>query len=65
MVFLRRTRRGPDPHQAIKSLAFAVGAVLALTGIAIERNWLVTAAIVVLGVTLVVTRILRGRDPEV
>lgn len=50
IFFLRRDRRGDDPYLAWKVRIFAVGAVLAVVGVALERRLLVWAALAVLGV---------------
>jgi hypothetical protein len=65
-----RTRRGPDPYLPFKQLIFAIGAFLAMIGIAIDRPWLVNIAIgvLLLGIVLRFAGIRRGRakdpDPE-
>lgn len=61
MVFLRRSRAGPDPHLQFKIFIFAVSAGLALTGIAFDIGWLVNVAIGLLVVTLIGARIARAR----
>jgi len=60
---MRRNRGGPDPYLAHKMVAFAAGAVLALTGIALEIGGLVTAAIVLLVATMLISRIAAARRP--
>lgn len=50
LIFLDRSRRGPDPYIRWKVGLFLAGAVLGLVGMATERNWLVMTAIGVLGV---------------
>lgn len=44
-------------------LAFSVGAALAMVGIAIEREWLVTLAIVLMAAVMIASRIARSRRP--
>ncbi|MFW6202654.1 MAG: hypothetical protein ACOC8B_08745 [Gemmatimonadota bacterium] len=55
-----RERRGPDPHLDVKIIVFVVGAALAVVGIAMEIEWLVTVAIAVLAAG-VLLRFLRPR----
>jgi hypothetical protein len=63
VFFMRRSRGGPDPFLTHKMVAFAAGAVLALAGIALDVGWLVTAAILVLVATMIITRIAAARRP--
>lgn len=43
-----RGRRGEDPHLQTKMRIFAAGAVIAVTGIATGRSWLVWVAVAIL-----------------
>jgi hypothetical protein len=61
MFFVRRNRRGPDPHLGLKTTAFTIGAALALAGMVFELGWLITAAIVLLAATLIGARVARAR----
>lgn len=48
LIFVDRTRRGPDPWVEWKVGLFLLGAVLGLVGMALGRSWLVLTAIGVL-----------------
>ena len=63
MALFHRSKGGPDPYLPFKNLAFAFGAALAVAGFALERDWLVTAAIGILAVTLIGAKIARSRHP--
>jgi membrane protein implicated in regulation of membrane protease activity len=59
----RRTR-GPDPVLGHKMLLFVVGAILAVIGIATERNWIVYVAIAFLLAGVVLRFLRRPHDDE-
>lgn len=61
-----RTRRGPDPYLPFKQLIFALGAFLAMLGIAIDRPLLVNIAIgvLVIGIVLRFVGMRRSREDE-
>ena len=67
---ISRGRRGPDPWLPHKQFIFAIGAFLAMIGIAIDRPLLVNIAIgvLVIGIVLGFAGIRRERaedpDPE-
>lgn len=58
-----RQRRGEDPHLQTRMLIFAGGAVIALTGIATNRGWLIWIAIAVLAVGALM-RFFRGANQD-
>lgn len=59
---LRRDRpQGPDIWLPLKMALFVVGAAAAVAGMALERDWLVTVAIVLLALG-VILRFVRPRQ---
>lgn len=61
-MFVRRDRRGPDRWLSLKLAAFGIGAALALTGIALRSDLLVTLALITLALGLLL-RLLSRREP--
>jgi hypothetical protein len=61
-VFVSRARRGTDRWLSLKLAAFGIGAALALAGIALRSDLLVTLAIITLALGLLL-RLLSRRDP--
>ena len=58
----RKPRPGGDPHLPCKLGLFGAAALAALFGIGLEREWLITLAIVLLAAGLVL-RLLPRRPP--
>lgn len=62
MIFTsRRNRGGPDIWLPLKVALFIVGAATAVAGMVLQRDWLVTVAIVLLGIGFLL-RFLKPRD---
>jgi hypothetical protein len=68
MIFSsRRNRGGPDVWLPLKTALFIVGAAAAVAGMVLDRDWLITAAIVLLGIGFLlrfVTPREDSADPE-
>jgi hypothetical protein len=58
-----RSRRGADPALGYKMLIFVAGAVAGIAGIALEIDWLIIVAVIVLLIGLVLRFAARRRDP--
>jgi len=52
MIFVNRSRRGPDPYVRAKTALFVVGAVAGLVGMRLENAWVISGAIAVLVVAV-------------
>ncbi|HSJ15860.1 MAG TPA: hypothetical protein VK939_15745 [Longimicrobiales bacterium] len=63
-MFISRERRGPDRWLYYKLALFAVGAVIAVLGVALGNDLLVTIAIGVLFLGLLTRLLPRGEQPE-
>jgi hypothetical protein len=63
-VFFRRRAAGEDPWLVAKMWIFAIGAGLALAGMATEIRWLIGAAAVVLVAGIAIRFVPRGGDPD-
>jgi len=63
-----RERRGEDPWLPHRTLLFVAGAAAGMAGMALNLEWLVTAAIVLLGAGvaagLLLRRVREDRDVE-
>jgi membrane protein implicated in regulation of membrane protease activity len=57
-----RSRRGADPAIGYKMLIFVVGAVAGIAGIALEMDWLIIIALLVLLCGLVLRFAARRRE---
>jgi membrane protein implicated in regulation of membrane protease activity len=57
-----RSRRGADPALGFKMLIFVAGAVAGVTGIALEIDWLIIVALLVLLIGLVLRFAARRRE---
>ncbi len=63
MFLPNRQRKGPDRYYPAKLAVFAVGVALLLSGIRLERTWLINVAIGVLAVA-VLLRFLPQKKPD-
>lgn len=65
MIFTsRRNRGGPDVWLPLKVALFIAGAAAAVAGMALQRDWLITAAIVLLGVGFLLRFVKPRGDPD-
>jgi len=60
----RRPRPGEDPYLRHKVALFTAGTLAAVLGIALERDWLVTVAIVILAIGILLRVLPRRGPPE-
>lgn len=62
MFFPSRERKGPDPYYPAKLVLFIVGTGLLLTGVRLERDWMIYVAIGVLVVAGLLRFLPRGSE---
>ncbi len=48
MIFVDRSRRGPDPYVRVKTALLVLGAVVGLVGMRLDNGWLIGVAIAIL-----------------
>jgi hypothetical protein len=59
-----RERRGPDPYLTAKIAIFCIGVVVALLGIKLNKNWVISVSIGILLVGFILRFFPRPDKPE-